>query len=50
MKAAFGTKIGRFDVSGVHPDRKLSGTYTELYYTKNFKSDAENGKISWGRF
>ncbi|XP_072173043.1 ciliary microtubule-associated protein 2-like [Diadema setosum] len=32
--APFGTQKARFDVSGVHPQSKMPGTYTQVWYDK----------------
>ncbi|XP_056132806.1 lymphocyte expansion molecule-like [Lampris incognitus] len=39
--APFGTQTARFDVSGVHPARKKTGTYIEIPYCKRMTSDLE---------
>ncbi|XP_030626614.1 lymphocyte expansion molecule-like [Chanos chanos] len=39
--APFGTQAARFDVAGVHPANKRTGTYTEIPYCKKRTSDLE---------
>ncbi|GCC27106.1 ciliary microtubule-associated protein 2-like [Chiloscyllium punctatum] len=39
--APFGTQKARFDVYGVHPDRKKQGTYTEVSYDKRATGELE---------
>ncbi|KAL5487330.1 hypothetical protein EMCRGX_G019919 [Ephydatia muelleri] len=36
--APFGTQTARFDVSGIHPQTKIPGTYTEVPYCKRANS------------
>ncbi|XP_041064868.1 lymphocyte expansion molecule-like isoform X1 [Carcharodon carcharias] len=41
--APFGTQKARFDVYGVHPDRKKQGSYTEVPYDKSATGERERG-------
>ncbi|XP_078417952.1 ciliary microtubule-associated protein 2-like isoform X2 [Cetorhinus maximus] len=41
--APFGTQKARFDVYGVHPDRKKQGSYTEVPYDKRATGERERG-------
>ncbi|CAI8012659.1 Lymphocyte expansion molecule [Geodia barretti] len=47
--APFGTQTARFDVSGVHPQNKMPGTYTEVPYCKKATSK-ENRLLGPGTY
>lgn len=47
--APFGTQTARFDVSGVHPQNKTPGTYTEVPYCKKATSK-ENRLLGPGTY
>ena len=34
MTVAFGSQSSRFDTAGVHPDRKLPGSFIQYPYTR----------------
>ncbi|XP_041133523.1 lymphocyte expansion molecule-like [Polyodon spathula] len=42
--APFGTQAARFDVSGVYPNKKKIGTYTEVPYCKTATSELVRGR------
>ncbi|XP_078075548.1 ciliary microtubule-associated protein 2-like [Mustelus asterias] len=42
LGAPFGTQKARFDVYGVHPDRKKQGSYTEVSYDKRATGERES--------
>ncbi|XP_065834501.1 ciliary microtubule-associated protein 2-like [Oscarella lobularis] len=47
--APFGTQTARFDVSGVHPQSKMPGTFTESPYCKKSTSE-ENRRLGPGTY
>ena len=47
--APFGTQTARFDVSGVHPQRKVPGTFTQVPYCRKLTSP-NNAKLGPGTY
>ncbi|XP_067845683.1 ciliary microtubule-associated protein 2-like [Heptranchias perlo] len=47
--APFGTQKARFDVYGVHPDRKKQGSYTEVPYDRRATGELER-RLAPGRY
>ncbi|XP_076813428.1 ciliary microtubule-associated protein 2-like [Clavelina lepadiformis] len=47
--APFGTQTARFDVSGVHPQSKIPGTYTQIPYCKK-STDELKRKLAPGKY